>query len=86
MKKILMLGIILALCFSFSKKSWAEENCTEDDSYDRQQSLVIYHYKDSNGEDQRLVAGQRSDMPEELKNKCWECWVDVMGWFNCSEK
>lgn len=86
MKIFLMVALVLSTLFTFSTKASADEACTQDYSYDRQQSLVIYHYKDASGEEQRLVVGQGRDMPEELKSKCWECWVDVLEWFNCIEK
>lgn len=85
MKKILWLASLAALSIAFAVPARAEKDCSKDYLYDRQQSLVVYHYTDSSGKKIDKTFGKWADVPAELKAMCWECWVDSLGWYNCKE-
>lgn len=85
MKKILSLAIMMAVSLVMLSQAKAERDCSKDYLYDRQQSLVKYHYVDADGKKAEKTFGRWSDVPDALKNMCWECWVDTLGWYNCKE-
>ncbi len=85
MKRILMSVLTLVICLGVSSSAKAEHDCTKDYQYDRQQSLVKYHYTDESGTKVNKTYGKWSDVPDNLKKMCWECWVDTLGWYNCKE-
>lgn len=85
MKKFLFAVGVLMISCSFASVSKADRDCTKDYAYDRQQSLVIYHYKDETGKKVDKTYGAWKDVPDNLKKMCWECWVDNLGWYNCKE-
>ncbi|GEM_PF-5010307 len=53
---------------------------------ERYQSIVIYHYKDASGKEVSNEFATYKDLPDELKNKNWDCWVDERGWYNCQTR
>ncbi|GEM_PF-6708716 len=86
MKKILIITAILGLSMGLLTKAKAgDRDCTKDYLYDRQQSLVQYHYKDESGKTTDKTFGKWAGVPDALKKMCWECWVDSLGWYNCKE-
>lgn len=83
MKKIV--SGVFCLVVLLSTASVFARDCTKDYMYDRQQSLVKYHYKGPDGKKVDKTYGSWKDVPDDLKKMCWECWVDSLGWYNCKE-
>ncbi len=84
MKKVMMLTALVALSLGLLSKVDARD-CTKDYLYDRQQSLVKYHFKGPDGKNTEQTFGSWKDVPDTLKKMCWECWVDSLGWYQCKE-
>lgn len=84
-KRIALIAFTLAVLTSTLVSAKTERDCSKDYLYDRQQSLVKYHYTDSDGKKTEKTYGRWSDVPDTLKKMCWECWVDSLGWYNCKE-
>lgn len=83
MKKIL--SFVSCTVILLSMTSVYARDCTKDYLYDRQQSLVKYHFKGADGKQTEQTFGSWKDVPPNLKAMCWECWVDTLGWYQCKE-
>ncbi len=85
MKKFVFVVSVFVMSLGIASVSKADRDCTKDYLYDRQQSLVKYHYKGQDGKQVDKTYGSWKDVPDDLKKMCWECWVDTLGWYNCKE-